>query len=74
MPDEVETKGILEAALRAGKSCFIPHYTPTSMDMVPLKSLEDYNQLPTTKWNIKQPAEDDVRPDALVDGKMEMFL
>ena len=38
------------------------------MTMVKLESWEDFVQLPETKWKIKQPADDDVRPDALDTG------
>ena len=38
------------------------------MKMVKLESWEDYIQLPENKWKIKQPADDDVRPDALDTG------
>lgn len=38
------------------------------MKMVRLESWEDFVQLPQTKWKIKQPADDDVRPDALDTG------
>ena len=38
------------------------------MKMVKLESWEDFVQLPETKWKIKQPADDDVRPDALDTG------
>ena len=36
--------------------------------MVKLSSMDDYASLPETKWKIKQPADDDVRPDALETG------
>ena len=38
------------------------------MEMVLLKDLHDYNALPTTKWNIKQPSHDDIREEALENG------
>lgn len=36
--------------------------------MVKLKSFHDLKSLPRTKWNILQPADDDVREDALDTG------
>ena len=40
------------------------------MEMVRLRDKQDYIDLPLTKWNIKQPADDDLREEALdsVDG------
>ena len=43
-------------------------YSGSDMKMVKLKSWEDYESLPETKWKIKQPADDDVRPDAVDTG------
>ncbi|XP_058012474.1 5-formyltetrahydrofolate cyclo-ligase isoform X2 [Ahaetulla prasina] len=67
MPDEVRTNEIIKDIFQKGKECFIPWYKPQSshMDMVKLASYEEIAELPLTSWNIHQPAEDDVREDAL---------
>ena len=44
------------------------------MEMVLLKDLHDYNTLPTTKWNIKQPSDDDIREEALENGGLDLML
>lgn len=36
--------------------------------MVSLESMEDLKNMPKTKWNILQPADNDVREDALATG------
>jgi len=38
--------------------------------MVKIRSLDELNSLPKTKWNISQPADDDVREDALTTGTL----
>ena len=43
-------------------------YTKTSMDMVRINSMEDYNSLPETAWKIKQPALDEEREEAMNTG------
>lgn len=70
MEDEVCTQDIIEDALGCGKSCFIPRYESGSshMDMLKVDSLRDVDTLPRTSWNIRQPAGDDSREEALSAG------
>jgi len=76
MRDEVDTHNILTQSLKLGKECFIPHYFMggPKMKMVKLQDLEDYKNLPETAWNIKQPADEDQRPDALLTGGLDLIL
>lgn len=37
--------------------------------MVKLDSMEDYERLPLTKWNIKQPDVNEIRDNALETGE-----
>ncbi|KAL8577871.1 hypothetical protein ACOMHN_018676 [Nucella lapillus] len=74
MPDEIDTLPLLKAMLANGKECFIPYYKGPQMSMVPLRSLEEYERLPLTKWNIKQPAEGHSMPDALETGGLDVIF
>lgn len=69
MPDEIETSAILKHAL-ASKTVYIPRYFTggNHMEMVQLYDMDDYSSLPLTKWNIKQPKDDEARPEALDHG------
>ena len=76
--DEICTQDILKNLLETEKICYIPKYYKGSnaMDMVRIYNLDDYNSLPTTDWNIKQPAEDDdSREEALnTETGLDMIL
>ncbi|XP_072837681.2 5-formyltetrahydrofolate cyclo-ligase isoform X2 [Pogona vitticeps] len=67
LPDEIQTAEIIKDIFQQGKECFIPRYQPQSnhMDMVKLASYQEIASLPVTSWNIHQPAEEDVREEAL---------
>ncbi|KDR08646.1 5-formyltetrahydrofolate cyclo-ligase-like [Zootermopsis nevadensis] len=58
---EIQTAEILEDIFRSGKTCFIPRFCvgTSEMEMIKLHSLDDYDNLPMNKWNIKQPPDDD---------------
>ncbi|XP_015750246.1 PREDICTED: 5-formyltetrahydrofolate cyclo-ligase-like isoform X2 [Acropora digitifera] len=56
------------------KDCFVPRYIGSNMDMVKLDSMEDFFSLPLTSWNIRQPAEDDEREEALLSGGLDLIV
>lgn len=66
--NEVDTENILRKLFELGKSCFVPRYDGNVMQMVRLNSMEDWENLPMTKWKIKQPKLKDVRENALETG------
>ena len=44
------------------------------MEMVLLKDLQDYETLPLTKWNIKQPGDQEIRQEALDNDGLDIML
>ncbi|XP_050696626.1 5-formyltetrahydrofolate cyclo-ligase-like isoform X2 [Eriocheir sinensis] len=76
MPKEIQTTGILRHALESGKTCYIPRYQTKSnyMDMVRLHSWEEYDALPVTRWNIKQPPMSQSCETALASGGLDLIL
>lgn len=75
MSDEIKTFDILENAFKSNKQVFIPKYVGEKMDMVRLRSMADYDDLPETSWHIKQPADDDVsRENAIETGGLDLIL
>ncbi|XP_074036989.1 methenyltetrahydrofolate synthetase isoform X1 [Leptinotarsa decemlineata] len=65
---EVDTEPIVRKIFEDGKKCFVPRYNKKGMEMVELYSMEDWENLPVTKWNIKQPSFKDERRNALEAG------
>ncbi|XP_076826156.1 5-formyltetrahydrofolate cyclo-ligase-like [Clavelina lepadiformis] len=75
MKNEVQTCDILADAIGSGKHVYIPKYVGNDMDMVKLDSLEDYDSLPVTSWNIKQPLdEDNTRENACETGGLDLII
>lgn len=56
---EVNTLPIIRHIFISGKVCFIPKCNGKTMRMVQLKSLADYESLPTNAWGIKEPIDND---------------
>ncbi|KAE9526848.1 hypothetical protein AGLY_013496 [Aphis glycines] len=74
MDSEVQTHSIVKNIFLSGKICFIPKYNTSEMCMVKIRSFDELNSLPKTKWNISQPADDDVREDALTTGGLDLMI
>lgn len=77
MDDEVNTGSIMEDILSSGKLCYIPRYEEggNKMEMVRLRDLQDYESLPRTRWNIKQPDMREEREEALEsEGGLDLIL
>lgn len=72
--DEIDTLPILTHIFGMGKETFVPQYHGKTMEMVKLKSMEDYETLPLTKWNIKQPSTIEHRENALETGNSMIKL
>lgn len=53
----MNTSAIIERVLNENKLCFVPRFKPkgADMEMVRLNSLEEYRNLPTIMWGIRQP-------------------
>ncbi|XP_019874396.1 5-formyltetrahydrofolate cyclo-ligase isoform X2 [Aethina tumida] len=71
---EIDTEPIVRKIFEDGKECFVPRYSKAGMQMVKLKSMEDWETLPVTKWNIKQPSLKDNREDALQTGGLDFIV
>ncbi|KAI9204072.1 5, 10-methenyltetrahydrofolate synthetase-like protein [Polychytrium aggregatum] len=74
MKGEISTQGIIEALFAEGKNCYIPRWHGDVMDMVKLKSLEDYRSLPLNRWNIPEPDHSEVRENALEANGLDLII
>ncbi|XP_050440335.1 5-formyltetrahydrofolate cyclo-ligase [Adelges cooleyi] len=74
MDSEVQTADIVKHMFDSGKLCFIPKFGQSEMSMVKVKSLDDVKSLPKTKWNISQPADIDIRENAMLTGGLDLMI
>lgn len=72
--DEIDTTPILKYMFKTKKEVFVPTYKGGEMKMVKLLSMEDYEKLPLTKWNIKQPKFDEPRDNPLETGGLDLVV
>ncbi|EDW01048.1 5-formyltetrahydrofolate cyclo-ligase [Drosophila grimshawi] len=73
--DELDTTELIREMLRLEKAVFVPSYQGTKMKMVRLLDMTDYEGLPLTKWNIKQPDFKENREDAFTNGHgIDLFI
>ncbi|XP_014211576.1 5-formyltetrahydrofolate cyclo-ligase [Copidosoma floridanum] len=72
--NEIDTISILKDIFAKGKEAFVPRYNKNKMEMVQLYSMEDFEKLPLTKWNIKQPAIHENREDPLETGGLDLMI
>lgn len=48
---------------------FVPSYAGKNMVMLRIKDMNDFESLPLTKWNIRQPNHDGTRENATETGE-----
>ncbi|EDW09443.1 5-formyltetrahydrofolate cyclo-ligase [Drosophila mojavensis] len=73
--NELDTTAIIREMFRLEKMVFVPTYQGTKMKMVRLRDMNEYEGLPLTKWNIKQPDFKDSREDAMTNGHgIDLFI
>ncbi|XP_050299664.1 5-formyltetrahydrofolate cyclo-ligase-like [Anthonomus grandis grandis] len=71
---EIDTEAIVRHIFEQKKECFIPRCTKSEMQMVKLHSMDDWLNLPYSKWKIKQPALNDTREDAMETGGLDLMI
>jgi len=53
---EIRTDDIIQDIFRSKRQCYIPRWTQDRMDMVRIACWDDFQRLPTNRWNIREPS------------------
>ncbi|KAG5677817.1 hypothetical protein PVAND_007544 [Polypedilum vanderplanki] len=73
--NEVNTIPILTTMFQQNKQVFVPTYAGSEMKMVKVFDMRDYENLPVTKWKIKQPDPDDSsRENPMLTDPLDLIL
>ncbi|KNC76918.1 5-formyltetrahydrofolate cyclo-ligase, partial [Sphaeroforma arctica JP610] len=71
---ELDTKFIIEDIFATGRHCYVPRYTLSAMHMLRCDNEAEIQEMPLTKWNIRQPKEYDTQRDAFVNKKLDLII
>ncbi|CAH0391537.1 unnamed protein product [Bemisia tabaci] len=71
---EPHTEKLIANILSSGKRCYIPRRNGTGMDMVILRSMEEYAELKVNELGFKEPNLHEFRENALSDGGVDVLI
>ncbi|KAI9266659.1 5-formyltetrahydrofolate cyclo-ligase [Phascolomyces articulosus] len=71
---EIETRAIIHHILHSDKSCYVPRWTKDTMEMVKIKSWDEYLALPVNKWNIPEPSHEQEMERALEKEGLDLII
>ncbi|KAI8137732.1 5-formyltetrahydrofolate cyclo-ligase [Fennellomyces sp. T-0311] len=71
---EINTREIIHHILHNDKTCYVPRWTKDAMEMVKIKSWDEYLALPVNKWNIPEPSHEQVMENALEKDGLDLII
>ncbi|KAF8609255.1 5-formyltetrahydrofolate cyclo-ligase [Ceratobasidium sp. AG-I] len=77
MAGEVDTDGIVRAALNSGKTLYVPRMNGRFIDMLRVYDLDDLNGLEAGKWGIREPGvmrDSSERQNAFEHGELDLIV
>ncbi|KAK9717372.1 5-formyltetrahydrofolate cyclo-ligase family [Popillia japonica] len=72
--NEINTENIVREIFALNKKCYVPRYNRQVMEMVRLNDMKDWENLPLTKWKIKQPLLSERRENATDTGGLDLII